>query len=191
MMYYGNKSLRDSKIWPEISAYIFGKIFVYIMLGLLIWIFGRTLENSLTTIFPIVRKLIGPLLIIIGFYLIGIIKLNLSIIFNFHSFFSKRGIINSFLLGVVLTLGFCPTMFLLFFGLLMPLVLSTSYGIILPGIFALGTVFPFLLLIFLILYFNLYGVLLKKSKKIGNVIQVTFGCLFTVLGILDIFVYWL
>lgn len=191
MMYYGNKSLRDSKIWSEISAYILGKIFVYIILGLLIWIFGRSLENNFTTVFPVIRKLIGPMLIIIGFYLVGTIKFKWNIMFNFHSLFSKRSFVNSFFLGVVLTLGFCPTMFLLFFGLLMPLVLSTSYGVILPGIFALGTAIPFLLLIFLIIYFNLYGVLLKKSKKLGNVIQVTFGYLFIVLGILDSFVYWL
>jgi cytochrome c-type biogenesis protein len=190
MMYYGNRSLRDSKIWPEISAYIVGKIFVYIILGILIWIFGRTLESSLTSIFPIVRKLIGPLLITIGLYLMGIIKMRWNININFQSLFSKRGITNSFFLGVILTLGFCPTMFLLFFGLLMPLVLSTSYGIILPGIFGIGTAIPFLLLIFLIVYFDLYGVLLKKSKKLGSIIQVTFGCLLVVLGVLDTLVYW-
>lgn len=191
MMFYGNRSIQDLKVWQEMVAYLSGKVLVFSLFGLLVWLFGQTFEQSLTALFPIIRKVTGPFVIFIGLYLLGIIKMNWNLNLIKRSFFQKvTGNGSSFLLGIIFTLGFCPTMFLLFFGLLMPLVLSSSYGIILPGIFALGTSVPFLLLLTLIMYFGLTGVLLKRSKKIGKTIQMLFGGLMIIVGIFDTFVYW-
>jgi hypothetical protein len=50
------------------------------------------------------------------------------------------GVKGAFLFGIAFSLGFCPTMFLIFFGTLMPLTLTTSYGFLLPPVFGIGTV---------------------------------------------------
>lgn len=93
-------------------------------------------------------------------------------------------------MGVSFTLAFCPTMFILFFMTLMPVVLSTSYGAILPSIFGLGTSIPLLFAIFLIWYFELGGTLMKNGRKFGRVVQRVAGWLLIILGILDTLTYW-
>jgi cytochrome c-type biogenesis protein len=87
-------------------------------------------------------------------------------------------------------LGPVFVMFLLFFGLLIPMVLSTPYGAVLPSIFAFGTALPFLFVVFLISYFELTGWFLKRGKKIGYSIQQTAGIFLVMIGILDTFTYW-
>lgn len=55
-----------------------------------------------------------------------------------------RGTGGTFLLGSAFAFCFCPTHFLLFFGLTIPLALRSSVGVVYPGVFALGTALPLL-----------------------------------------------
>lgn len=61
---YGNRSLQRKIVWKDILGFIFGKIVAFSFLGILIWILGREIEQTLTMYFPWIRKLMGPLLII-------------------------------------------------------------------------------------------------------------------------------
>lgn len=96
----------------------------------------------------------------------------------------------SFLLGVSFSLGFCPTMFVLFFVTLMPVVLSASYGVVLPSLFALGTSVPLFIAIFLIWYFGAGGAVMKKGRKLGWYMQKGSGVILIMLGVLDTITYW-
>lgn len=93
-------------------------------------------------------------------------------------------------MGVSFTLAFCPTMFILFFVTLMPIVLSTSYGAVLPPLFGLGTSIPLLLAIFLIWYLELGGNLMRRGRKIGLAVQKVAGWTLIILGVLDTLTYW-
>src|SRR5690625_6079878 len=73
--------------------------------------------------------------------------------------------LGSFLMGASFTLAFCPTMFVLFILTLMPVVLETSYGFVLPSVFGIGTSLPLLLIIFLIWYF---GARDRKSTRLNS-----------------------
>jgi cytochrome c-type biogenesis protein len=88
------------------------------------------------------------------------------------------------------SLAFCPTMFLLFFVTLMPVVMSSAYGFILPPIFAIGTAIPLLIFIFIIWYLGGSGVIMKKGRKFGIVIQRIAGILMLLLEIFDTLTYW-
>jgi cytochrome c-type biogenesis protein len=189
--HYGNRSLQKGISWTEILFFLLGKIVVFSGLGIIAWVFGRELESVLTQYFPWVRKLIGPVLVIMGVYLVGLIKYSRVLqIGKLPDRFTENGKLGSFLLGFSFSLGFCPTMFILFFVLLMPIALSVSYGFVLPTVFAVGTSIPFLLALFLIWYFQLGGVLMKKGRKIGQVIKQTAGWILIILGILDTLTYW-
>lgn len=94
------------------------------------------------------------------------------------------------MLGFSFSLAFCPTMFLLFFVTLMPVVMSSPYGFILPPIFAIGTAIPLLIFIFIIWYLGGSGVIMKKGRKFGMVIQRIAGILMLLLGIFDTLTYW-
>jgi cytochrome c-type biogenesis protein len=189
---YGNQSLQKKIAWSEMVFFILGKIVVYSLLGFIVWILGNEVQTNLTLIFPWIRKAFGPLLIIVGLFMVGVIKLRKTIsLGSIPERFFKKGKLGAFLMGVSFTLGFCPTMFILFFVTLMPIAVTVSYGFILPPIFAVGTSLPLIISIFLIWYLDLSGKLMKKSgRKLGVIVQKVAGGLMVLLGILDTLTYW-
>lgn len=184
---YGNQSLQKGHAWKHILLFILGKIIAFTTLGLFVWFLGKEIQQILTLYFPWLRKIIGPLLILMGLMLAGIIKGR-----NFFSikFIRKQNEVGSFLLGFFFSLAFCPTMFVLFFGTLIPLSFSYNYGYLFPTFFSIGTALPIVILIFIISYLGLNGALLKKSRKIGTNIQLIAGVLLILVGIYDISLYW-
>ena len=188
---YGNRTIQINNSWGVITSFIIGKVMVYSVIGLFAWFFGQSFEIKVTEYFPLFRKIIGPLLIITGFVLLGFLKFQFLSRFNFHipeSF--KKGKVGSFLLGASFAIAFCPTMFVLFFVWLMPTVASTSYGLVLPAIFGFATSIPLIMILGLIWYFDVKGLILKKSMKAGRVIQRIAGIVLIFIGILDTITYW-
>ncbi|MBT2690909.1 sulfite exporter TauE/SafE family protein [Bacillus sp. ISL-47] len=189
---FGNQSIQKRTAWAEVLFFILGKIVVFTGLGLLVWILGVEIKTSLTAYFPWFRKIVGPLFILIGLFLFGVIKFHKS--FTLGSIpekLQKKGPLGAFFMGVSFTLGFCPTMFVLFFITLMPMAMAVSYGPVLPAIFAIGTSLPLIMAIFLIWYFGLGGKLMKKKgRKLGSGVQKVTGALMLLLGILDTITYW-
>ncbi|HDR8183098.1 TPA: sulfite exporter TauE/SafE family protein [Bacillus thuringiensis] len=184
---YGNQSLQKGHAWKHILLFILGKIIAFTTLGLFVWFLGKEIQQILTLYFPSLRKIIGPLLILMGLMLADIIKSR-----NFFSikFIRKQNEVGSFLLGFFFSLAFCPTMFVLFFGTLIPLSFSYNYGYLFPTFFSIGTALPIVVLMFIIFYLGLNGALLKKSRKIGKIIQLIAGVLLILIGIYDTALYW-
>ncbi|WP_257150947.1 sulfite exporter TauE/SafE family protein [Bacillus wiedmannii] len=184
---YGNQSLQKGHAWKHILLFILGKIIAFTTLGLFVWFLGKEIQQILTLYFPWLRKIIGPLLILMGLMLAGIIKGR-----NFFpiKFIRKQNEVGSCLLGFFFSLAFCPTMFVLFFGTLIPLSFSYNYGYLFPTFFSIGTALPIVVLIFIIFYLGLNGALLKKSRKIGKIIQLITGVLLILIGLYDTTLYW-
>jgi len=188
---FSNQSLQKGIAWKEVFSFILGKIFVFTGLGLLVWVLGQEFQSSLTSYFPWIRKLIGPFFILIGLYLIGFLKMYWTLHIGRVPEKLKKGKFGAFFMGISFSLGFCPTMFVLFFGSLMPLVISTSYGVTLPSIFAIGTSIPLIMTILIIWYLEIdKSVMKKKGRKIGFVVQKMAGVFMVLLGILDTITYW-
>ncbi|PFY95603.1 cytochrome C biosynthesis protein [Bacillus wiedmannii] len=184
---YGNQSLQKGHAWKHILLFILGKIIAFTTLGLFVWFLGKEIQQILTFYFPWLRKIIGPLLILMGLMLAGIIKGR-----NFFpiKFIRKQNEVGSCLLGFFFSLAFCPTMFVLFFGTLIPLSFSYNYGYLFPTFFSIGTALPIVVLMFIIFYLGLNGALLKKSRKIGKIIQLITGVLLILIGLYDTTLYW-
>ncbi|MFD1849403.1 cytochrome c biogenesis CcdA family protein [Oceanobacillus bengalensis] len=190
MTIYGNRSLVEKVPWLHIFLFVLGKIVVFSIIGLVIWLLGKEIHSTLTQMFPILRKAIGPLLILVGLFMIGLFSWRKTgKMFKIPTKF-KDSYLGSFLMGASFTLAFCPTMFVLFILTLMPVVLETSYGFVLPSVFGIGTSLPLLLIIFLIWYFGASGIILKRSRKIGSLVQKLAGVIILVIGILDTITYW-
>lgn len=188
---YGNQTLQKGHVWKHILLFILGKIIAFTTLGLLVWFLGKEIQQILTLYFPWLRKMIGPLLIVTGLILSGIIRG-----WNFFStlfpikFIRKQNEISSFLLGFFFSLAFCPTMFVLFFGTLIPLSLSYNYGYLFPTFFSIGTALPIVVVMFIISYLGLNETLLKKSREIGKLVQQGAGVLLILIGLYDTALYW-
>jgi cytochrome c-type biogenesis protein len=188
---YGNRSVQAKIVWKDVIFFTLGKVAAFSLLGGLVWILGREIQDNLISYFPWIRKIMGPLLIVVGLYMLGLIRMKGTInLFKSSKEYKQETPFGSFMLGFSFSLAFCPTMFILFFVTLMPVVLSNSYGFILPSIFAFGTALPLLIFIFIIWYLGGGGVLMKKGRKFGVIIQRISGIIMLLLGIMDSITYW-
>jgi len=189
--YYGNRSLQTTRQWIEALFFIAGKVVVFSSLGLAVWLIGQEFQTTIISFFAAFRKLIGPFIILLGLFLLGVFKLMwISQLSSLIPSSKKGGIWGSFLMGISFSIAFCPTMFVLFFLTLMPLVLNSSYGAILPTIFAIGTSLPLIIVMLIIWYLGVEGALLKKSRRFGTIVQKIAGLLLVLVGLLDTITYW-
>jgi len=189
--FYGSRTVQMKSNWGEIVSFIAGKVVAFSLIGFLAWILGQSFETKMTEYFPIFRKVIGPLLIVTGIVLLGIFKLRfLSRLTMRIPMVLKEGKFGSFMLGASFSLAFCPTMFVLFFVWLMPTVVSTSYGFILPAVFGIATSIPLILLFVFIWLFDAKRLIMKKSMKFGRIVQRIAGFILVVIGLLDTITYW-
>lgn len=187
---YSNQSLQKGIAWKELFLFIFGKIIAFSGLGFIVWLMGKEIQSTLILYFPWLRKLIGPILILVGLYLLGLFKMYWNVTLFKVPERWRKGKIGSFFMGFGFSLAFCPTMFVLFFVTLMPLVYSTSYGVLLPSIFAVGTSVPVIFFIFILWYLGFSGTVMKKGRQVGGIVQKTAGIVMVLLGILDTITYW-
>ncbi|WP_107942372.1 sulfite exporter TauE/SafE family protein [Metasolibacillus sp. FSL H7-0170] len=188
---YGNRTIQKNASLGIITSFIAGKVVVYSIIGLFAWLFGQAFETALTTYFPLFRKGIGPLLIFTGLVLMGVLKLKfLNRITSHMPLKLMQGKFGSFLLGASFAIAFCPTMFVIFFVWLMPIVASSSYGLALPAVFGIATTIPLLIVLYLIWYFDVKGLVMKKSMKIGRLLQQIAGVLLIIVGLFDTITYW-
>jgi len=113
-------------------------------------------------------KILGPVLIIIGLIMFGVIKINLGTknekIEKLKEWLASKRYIGSLLLGVLFALAFCPYSGVLFFGILIPLVLRSPESLLLPPLFALGTGLPVIIFSFLIAF---------SMQKVSRAFQIT------------------
>ncbi len=189
--FYGNKTLQMKNNWQEILFFILGKIVVFSGLGLFAWLFGQSCETKMTLYFPIFRQAIGPIMLMTGLVLLGLLKLKfLNRLSTLIPPVMKGGKLGSFLMGASFSIAFCPTMFVLFFVWLMPIVTNTTYGFILPSIFGVATSIPLLIMLLFIYLFDAKRLILRTSMKMGRVIQKVAGILLLLLGIVDTITYW-
>jgi cytochrome c biogenesis protein CcdA len=100
-------------------------------------------------------KILGPVLIIIGLVMFDVIKINLNTgnkTEKIKLWLSNKGYLGSLALGMLFAFAFCPYSGVLFFGVLIPLILKSASGLLLPSVFALGTGLPVIIFSFLIAY---------------------------------------
>ena len=133
-------------------------------------------------------KVLGPILIIIGLIMLGIIKINVGShnekVEKLKEWLATKGYLGSLLLGVLFALAFCPYSGVLFFGVLIPLVLNSSEGLLLPPIFALGTGLPVIIFSFLIA-FSIQKVsrAFQIAQKIEKIMRYTVASVFLISGV--------
>lgn len=143
--YVTESSREERPLWPTVGSFLLGKVLVYATLGLLAAFLGLRLPIP---VMAFLRKLSGPLLIGMGLYMFGWLRWRGVGGERFTEWLRqrlpRRGS-PAFWLGVAFSLGFCPTMAIIFFGGLVPLVVQANAGLVLPAIFAAGTAVPVLL----------------------------------------------
>ena len=106
------------------------------------------------------EKFLGPLLLLIGLFMLGAIRLNFPSLNALTQKFqnrNKHSYWNALLLGILFALAFCPYSGVLYFGMLIPMTIQSATGLYLPVIFAIATGVPVIIFAWL-LAFTVSGV---------------------------------
>jgi len=181
------------KVFLSGVLYSFGRAFSYTAIGLILF-FGASKFHIALFFNQNGEKYLGPLLIIIGLIMLNVIRLNFFGKSNFTEKLSDRfkgkGLLGSFLIGAVFALAFCPYSGALYFGMLIPMTVSTADGLYLPIIFAFGTGLPVILFTYLLAFAaNNVGVFYNKIKKIEEVMRYVAGIVFILTGSYYVFIF--
>ena len=173
--------------------YTLGRIITYTILGVILIPILRE-GASMFSVQKVVSKygemLIAPLLIVIGIYMLDIIKLNLPKI-NFSGNNLKRktkGSWGALFLGILFSLAFCPTSGIFYFGMLMPMSAAETGGYLLPVIYAIATGLPVILFAWILAYsvaglgkfYNRIQIFEKWFRKIVAILFIAVGIYYAI-----------
>jgi threonine/homoserine/homoserine lactone efflux protein len=101
------------------------------------------------------EKILGPLLIIIGLFMLGVIKIKFPGVSCYTQRYQEKGVSTYWevlFIGILFALAFCPYSGVLYFGMLIPMTISSSSGLALPIVFAVATGIPVIVFAWLIAY---------------------------------------
>src|SRR6056297_450980 len=150
-----SKDIEDKKrVFLSGLVYTLGRAIAYTGLALVIFIGADQFEIS-GWFQKYGEKIIGPLLIIIGVLMLDLIKINMPGIGKLTKKFqekSKHTYWDVLILGILFALAFCPYSGVLYFGMLIPMTVTSASGLYLPVIFALATGIPVIIFAWLIAY---------------------------------------
>jgi len=173
--------------------YTLGRMFSYTALGSLIY-FGASKFQVAKLFQGNGEKFIGPVMIFIGLIMLGAIQprflSNMDITGRLTEKFKDKGLLGSFLLGVIFALAFCPYSGALFFAMLIPMTLSASAGLGLPIVFSIGTGLPVIFFAFVIAFsLEKLGRYFKAIQQVEKVMRIVAGVTFLLTGLYYLNIY--
>lgn len=192
---YIGKDMKSSKqVFVNGLLYTLGRSISYTAIGLLFFFSASRFEFA-GFIQEWGEKVIGPILIVIGLFMLGVIKLNIPGLDGLNKNMEERaqkGFWGVLLLGIVFALAFCPYSGVLYFGMLIPMTVSSVSGLYLPIVFALGTGIPVIVFAWLIAFSvssigNAYNKIRSFEKWFRRTVAILFigvGLYYTILLLL-------
>lgn len=133
------------------------------------------------------EKFIGPLLLIIGLLMLDIIKINFPGISRLTYRMQNKqrwNYLDAVLLGLVFALAFCPYSGVLYFGMLVPMTVTSASGLYLPLVFAIATGIPVIIIAWLLAYtVSGVGIVYNKMKTFELWFRRIIAVLFIAVGI--------
>lgn len=127
--------------------YTLGRAITYTVIPLIIYLGADQFQFS-GVLQQYGEKFLGPLLILIGLLMLDLIKINIPGLNRLNAKMQQKtkwGYFDALLLGMVFALAFCPYSGVLFFGMLVPITISSASGLYLPIVFAIATGIPVIL----------------------------------------------
>ena len=134
---------------------------------------------------------LGPLLLVIGLFMLFGDKLNLPK-FGFNGNaegLARKGGWGALMIGILFALAFCPTSGVFYFGMLMPLAAAETGGYLLPVIYAIATGLPVILVAWILAYsvaglgkfYNRVQIFEKWFRKIVAILFIAIGIYYAVI----------
>ena len=143
--YIGHRVDRPASVFLSGLLYTAGRMLTYLTLGIALVATSLSVPTVAFTLQRHMNRFLGPLLILVGLVLLGILRLPVKgsgITQRLQRRADSMGIWGAGLLGIIFSLSFCPTSAALFFGSLLPLAISRQSGLLLPAVYGIGTALP-------------------------------------------------
>ncbi len=147
MAFIGKDIENKRKVFINGLIYTLGRSITYTVIGLLFY-FGASKFVIAGFLQKYGERALGPVLIIIGLIMLDVIKINFPGLNKLNEKMQQKdkfGFWGVLLLGIVFALGFCPYSGVLYFGMLIPMTVTSVSGLYLPFVFAIGTGLPVIL----------------------------------------------
>ncbi len=135
-------------------VYTLGRAITYVGIALIIY-FGASQMDISGWFQRWGEKILGPILIIIGLFMLDFIKMKFPGLGSFTEKIGEKGrssYLNTLLLGILFAMAFCPYSGVLYFVMLIPLTVASADGLILPLVFAIATGIPVMLFAWFLAY---------------------------------------
>ena len=171
--------------------YTLGRAVTYTTIGMLFFVGANQFRLS-RFLQQRGEQFIGLLLILIGLFMLDVIRFRFPEWFAFQQKMENRknrGFWSSLIMGILFALAFCPYNGVLYFGLLIPMTIGSVSGLYLPAVYALATGLPVLIFAWLIAFSfsklgNAYNKVKQFEKWFRRIVAILFlmaGLYFTVL----------
>lgn len=124
--------------------YTLGRVVAYVGLAFLLVSTALSVPGVSQFLQKYMHLLLGPTLIIVGMFLVGLIQINIGgggVSESVKQRVDRLGVWGALALGILFALAFCPTSAALFFGNVMAS-LSAGSTILLPLLYGIGTALP-------------------------------------------------
>jgi cytochrome c-type biogenesis protein len=150
-----SKDVEDkNKVFINGLVYTLGRALSYTLLAVIIFIGADRLKIS-GWFQQYGEKIIGPLLIVIGLLMLDVLKIKFPGLSKLATRLQENGISKYrevLVLGILFALAFCPYSGVLYFGMLIPMTISSASGLYLPVVFAIATGIPVIIFAWLLAY---------------------------------------
>ncbi len=172
-----------------LTAYLFvlGEIVTFAALGVLISFGMLSLSTAANFLQLYIRQLFGPILILSGMMLLGILlpkQSTIKISEHLLPKLSKLGKLGGLFLGILVALAFCPMSAAIYFGVLIPLAISNHTVVLYPVLFGIGASLP---LLFIVIIVSKSAVLINRTflvkKSVEKTIKAMAGVVMIIMGI--------
>jgi cytochrome c biogenesis protein CcdA len=98
---------------------------------------------------------------------------------------------SAFILGVVFALAFCPYSGVLYFGMLIPLTISSASGLFLPFVFAVATGLPVIIVAYLLAFsISSIGGFYNKVKYFEKWFRRVVSVIFILVGFYYVYIFY-
>jgi cytochrome c biogenesis protein CcdA len=183
-----------SRVFYNGIIYTAGRAFSYTILAFILFI-GADKTRISFFFQQYGEKILGPLLIVVGLFMLGIFQIRLPVFSRLSERVNSKSnwnFLNVFLLGVVYALAFCPYSGVLYFGMLIPMTIGSAGGLYLPVVFAIATGIPVIIIAWILAFaISNIGRFYDSMKKVERWMRRLMAVLFIGVGVYYILAVWM
>ena len=180
---YISKDIENkTRIFANGLFYALGNAVGYSSIGLILF-FGASKFHVSKILISNGKIFIGIWLIIIGILMLDLIKIKLPTFQRLSEKIqgrqNKGNKFNAALLGFFFSITFCPYNAVLFFGMLIPLTITSVFGLFLPLVYSLSSGFPVIIIAYLLAFSisgigNFYNKMRAFQKWFNRIVSILF-----------------